>query len=152
MKHLIRCILASSLLLAFQACASHSKVKIKGYSATPIARHGQGDASTAEFTRVRTISLGEWIEVQKFAAQNGYDLPEPEALLIPGNKTVYQVTWRDALKWCNAKSSMQGLTPVYFYRGSVFKKGSGTPEIEPRSNGYKWVTSPILTIAKINLR
>lgn len=152
MKPLIRCILASSLLLAFQACASHSKVKIKGYSATPIAKHGQGDASTAEFTRVKTISLGEWIQVQSFAAQNGYDLSEPEELRIPGNKTIYQVAWWDAVKWCNAKSSMQGLTPVYFYRGAVFKKGSGTPEVNPRSNGYKWVTSPVLTIAKINLR
>jgi hypothetical protein len=151
MKHLIRCILASALLLSFQACASQSKVKIKGYSATPIAKHGQGDASTAEFTRVKTISLGEWLKVQKFAAQNGYDLREPEALRIPGNETIYQVTWWDAVKWCNAKSSMQGLTPVYYYRGSVFKKGSGKPEIDNRSNGYKWITYPNMTIAKINL-
>jgi hypothetical protein len=46
---------------------------------------------------------------------------------------------------------MQGLTPVYFYRGSVFKKGSGKPEIDNRSNGYKWITYPNMTIAKINL-
>jgi hypothetical protein len=73
-------------------------------------------------------------------------------MTLPNKKVVYEVSWWDAIKWCNAKSTMHGLTPVYFYEGNIYKRGINTPEINPRSNGYKWAAEPTLKIAQINLR
>ena len=153
MRSLIPILMAAFALLFLPGCtSSYSKIKIKDLPATVVANQSQGDYGTAEFMRVKSVRLGEWLQVQKFALESGYDLGEPEMLRLAGQKTVYQVAWRDAVKWCNAKSAMEGLTPVYFYRGVVFKNGAGGPELNSRSNGYKWVASPSLRIAKINLR
>jgi hypothetical protein len=39
---------------------------------------------------------------------------------------VHAVNWYDVIKWCNAKSQQEGLTPVYTYNGSTYKSGEPT--------------------------
>lgn len=152
MKRLLHVLFASLVAIGLQACASQSQIKIKSFPYANAPRKAQGDAGTAEFVKVRSVNLGEWTKVQQFAIGNGYDLAAPELMTLPNKKVVYEVSWWDAIKWCNAKSTMHGLTPAYFSEGKIYKTGMNTPEINPRSNGYKWVAEPTLKVAQINLR
>jgi formylglycine-generating enzyme required for sulfatase activity len=82
------------------------------------------------------VTWAEWQTVRTYAIANGYDLTGI------GNGTasthpVQNVNWYDVLKWCNAKSQMEGLTPVYTVNGTVFKTGQNVPNQTTISNGYR---------------
>jgi formylglycine-generating enzyme required for sulfatase activity len=72
------------------------------------------------------VTLGEWTRVLNWANQNGYDI-------VSGTGTadyhpVRNLNWTDAVKWCNAKSEMEGFDPVYELRDSgsvIFRNGPG---------------------------
>jgi formylglycine-generating enzyme required for sulfatase activity len=68
------------------------------------------------------VTKGEWQEVANWATANGYDLNASGC--NPGDTTpVGQVSWYDIVKWCNAKSEMERLDPVYYVKGKVYKTG-----------------------------
>jgi sulfatase modifying factor 1 len=68
------------------------------------------------------VTKGEWQEVANWATANGYDLNTVGC--APGNATpVGRVSWFDVVKWCNAKSEMEKLDPVYYVKGNVYKTG-----------------------------
>ena len=128
---------------------------------TVVARPGQGDmpsdmvlvqggtlATSNELngTTVATFYLGryevtwgEWQEVRTWAAANGYDIGSRGAGCAD-NHPVHSVAWYDVVKWCNARSEQEGLTPVYTVSGSVYR--SGEPDHTSISqnlsaNGYR---------------
>jgi sulfatase modifying factor 1 len=68
------------------------------------------------------VTWGEWQEVRTYAAANGYDIGSVGAGCA-ADHPVHRVNWFDVLKWSNAKSEMEGLTPVYTVSGAVFKTG-----------------------------
>jgi formylglycine-generating enzyme required for sulfatase activity len=97
--------------------------------------------------RVSAFSMGnyevtksEWDLVRIWAQQNGYtDLAEG------GGKApdhpVHYVTWRDVVKWCNARSRMEGLTPCYTVLGVVYQVGEdGGVFCDWSANGYRLPT------------
>lgn len=54
---------------------------------------------------------------------------------------MHSVSWLDAVKWCNARSEREGLTPVYRNDdGSVFKAGASAPTPNWSANGYRLPT------------
>jgi len=59
---------------------------------------------------------------------------------------VHSISWYDAVKWCNARSEMEGLTPVYYTNAAhtdVYKTGSEilTNEmVKWAANGYRLPT------------
>jgi formylglycine-generating enzyme required for sulfatase activity len=59
------------------------------------------------------VSLTQWQTVYNWALIHGY-------LFFPGigataaNNPVQTIEWEDAVNWCNARSQMAGLTPVYY--------------------------------------
>lgn len=60
------------------------------------------------------VTKALWDEVREWGLDNEYeDLPEA------GGKgpshPVHSVSWYDAVKWCNARSEMEGLSPEYRY-------------------------------------
>lgn len=64
------------------------------------------------------VTRADWETVVNWANQNGYDLPLKMAVIddshIPDPRhPVGPVLWYDAVKWCNARSEMEGLEPVY---------------------------------------
>lgn len=66
-----------------------------------------------EFDLGRTeVSLGEWQRVKQWAESHGYDFTNP-GFAKRDDYPVTKVNWYDVLKWCNAKSEMEGLTPFY---------------------------------------
>ena len=87
------------------------------------------------------VTCGEWEKVQKWAIQpqNGYDLNQTDRSSNPQNP-VMDVSWFDALKWCNARSEMEGLTPVYEVDGGIYKTGETVPWVNHSANGYRLPT------------
>jgi formylglycine-generating enzyme required for sulfatase activity len=84
----------------------------------------------------------QWDEVTTWAWDNGYsDLAEGEGKA--SNHPVQTVSWWDVVKWCNARSEKEGLTPVYTVFGAVMRKGTtegGGPVANWSANGYRLPT------------
>jgi formylglycine-generating enzyme required for sulfatase activity len=91
----------------------------------------------------------EWASVRSWAVANSYDFSD-NATTTAQNAALYplapanNITWYDAVKWCNARSVREGLQPVYKYNGATFKTGTGNPNIttgepvpDPAANGYR---------------
>lgn len=87
------------------------------------------------------VTWREWQQVRDWAVINGYsDLADVGA--GSGNDhPVRDVSWYDVVKWCNAKSEMEGLTPFYVSGGSTYKTGERIPKARMTSaNGYRLPT------------
>jgi formylglycine-generating enzyme required for sulfatase activity len=98
-------------------------------------------------TNVGTFMIGkyevtwhDWRNVRDWAVRNGYDdlanVGEGSAV----NHPVRNVSWYDAVKWINAKSEKDGLSPVYHSNGDVYRTGDFFPSIESLANGYRLPT------------
>ena len=81
----------------------------------------------------------EWKSVRDWAKNNGYDI-ENSGSGEGENYPVRQVNWFDALKWCNAKSEKEGLTPVYQIGLNPYKSGEVIPTANSNANGYRLPT------------
>ena len=98
---------------------------------------------------VKTFYIGrtevtwlEWMNVRGWSSAHGYDIGnvgEGSGYEHP----VRMVNWYDCIKWCNARSEMAGLTPVYQVKGEVYRsgeygeKGSNVVTQVPEANGYR---------------
>jgi formylglycine-generating enzyme len=76
---------------------------------------------TFEISRTE-VTWGEWKEVRTYAEANGYDI-EGVGEGCADDHPVHSVNWYDVVKWCNAKSEMEGLPPVYTVSGAVYRSG-----------------------------
>ena len=92
-----------------------------------------------------------WIDVQTWALANGYtDLVAGQNGYNPNgtNNPVTVVNWYDIVKWCNARSEKDGLTPVYytsssFIAANVYKTGETNIDntmVSWTANGYRLPT------------
>lgn len=94
------------------------------------------------FISVTEITWGEWKEVRSWAVLNGYDL-QNVGQGISDSHPVTNVNWFDCVKWCNAKSEMNKLSPVYILNdGDIYRSGNWAmgdiSDVKTRlSNGYK---------------
>jgi len=88
------------------------------------------------------VTWGEWKTVRDWAVANnkGYDLagvgdtyPSGSADIFP----VINVSWYDVVKWSNARSEKEGLTPVYQVSGTTYKTGESVPTVKSTANGYR---------------
>jgi formylglycine-generating enzyme required for sulfatase activity len=87
----------------------------------------------------RPVTSAEWGEVRTWATSRGYsDLAAGEGKA--GNHPIVGVTWWDVVKWCNARSERDGLTPCYTSGGNVFKTGTVVPSVSWSANGYRLPT------------
>jgi formylglycine-generating enzyme required for sulfatase activity len=81
----------------------------------------------------------EWDEVRAWGVPNGYT-----DLSVGGGKAanhpVQSVSWWDVVKWCNARSEKEGLTPVYAVSGEVMRTGTTVPTANWSANGYRLPT------------
>ncbi len=68
------------------------------------------------------VSTTLWAQVADWAEKNGYEFDEhwkkaktgPSWSPAPNDHPMNMVTWYDSIKWCNARSEMEGRPPVYF--------------------------------------
>jgi formylglycine-generating enzyme required for sulfatase activity len=59
------------------------------------------------------VTEAHWDTVRAWAGSRGYQFDKPGYSLGP-DYPVGWVSWYDAIKWCNARSEMEGLTPCYY--------------------------------------
>jgi sulfatase modifying factor 1 len=91
------------------------------------------------------VTYGEWLDVVGWSVSNGYDLSGVGGGSSNQNP-VTSVSWYDVVKWMNAKSEKEGLTPVYSVNGVVYRTGefgwdgSGVVEVSGVANGYRLPT------------
>ncbi len=81
----------------------------------------------------------KWDEVRAWAIDHGYtDLPQGGGKAA--DHPVQSVTWWDAVKWCNARSEMTGLSPCYTVAGNVMRTGTAAPDVNWSANGFRLPT------------
>jgi len=84
-------------------------------------------------------SKAQWDAVRTWAVNNGYtDLAVGDGKA--SDHPVQSVTWWDVIKWCNARSEKEGLTPVYTVLGAVMRTGTAEPTANWSANGYRLPT------------
>ncbi|MCX6973026.1 MAG: SUMF1/EgtB/PvdO family nonheme iron enzyme [Verrucomicrobia bacterium] len=83
------------------------------------------------------VTWAEWKEVRDWAVGNGYTDLANVGAGIGDNHPVQNVSWYDVVKWCNAKSEMEGLAPVYQSNGSTYKTGESEPSVRSSASGYR---------------
>ncbi len=88
------------------------------------------------------VTKALWDEVKAFNGGNGYSYANPGEGKAT-NHPVHTVNWFDVVKWCNARSEMEGLTPVYYTDAgftNVYRAGELAPFAEWSANGYRLPT------------
>lgn len=98
-----------------------------GFSAGSYGSHGSGTQvfSSGFYMDKTEISKGTWDTVMAWAVANGYTF-DNTGVGTAANHPVVGVSWYDVVKWCNARSEMEGLAPVYFTNASrttVYRTG-----------------------------
>ena len=91
------------------------------------------------------VTKAEWDEVRTWGLSNGYtDLAAGSGKA--GNHPVQTITWYMMVKWCNARSQKEGLTPVYYTNDAqttIYKTGSvnvTNAQVKWAANGYRLPT------------
>jgi formylglycine-generating enzyme required for sulfatase activity len=59
------------------------------------------------------VSYSQWLAVNNYATNHGYGFDNAGAGKAT-NAPVQTVNWYDCVKWCNARSQLAGLAPVYY--------------------------------------
>jgi len=81
------------------------------------------------------VQWGEWQSVRTWALGRGY------AISVGAGRgagyPVTDVTWYDVLKWCNARSEQEGLSPVYTVAGAPYRTGDAVPAVQASARGYR---------------
>lgn len=80
-----------------------------------------------------------WDAVHLWAKDNGYG----DLSIGSGRKKqpVGNITWYDAVKFCNALSEFMGLEPCYYVNNSIYKNGCSDDVEEKSANGYRLPSS-----------
>jgi formylglycine-generating enzyme required for sulfatase activity len=127
------------------------KVVPAGFAYIPSGISWMGSSETtsnAPFTKVNVseffmskyeVTKAQWDDVRTWGVSNGYnDLSNGGGKA--SNHPVHTISWFDMVKWCNACSEKNGLTPVYTVNGTVMKTGTAEPAMKLNANGYRLPT------------
>ena len=119
-------------------------IKVEGGSLPKESQVPNKSVKTFEIGKYE-VTWGEWQKVRDWAVNNGYDLKDVGQGLSD-NHPVTDVSWYDVVKWCNAKSEMEKVPPVYQVKGQVYKsgefdkKGSDVVKEKAGAKGYRLST------------
>jgi len=83
-----------------------------------------------------------WREVHAWSVTNGYAFDNAGMGRGPDHPVAY-VNWYDAVKWCNARSRKEGLTPVYYEDAGLtraYVKGRCDPFVKWEADGFRLPT------------
>ena len=86
------------------------------------------------------VTKAQWDTVYNWAAAHGYSFDNAGSGKA-SNHPVQTVNWYDCVKWCNARSEMEGRTPCYTVSGSIYKTWHSNPDCDFNANGYRLPTS-----------
>ena len=94
---------------------------------------------------VNLVTWGKWQAVYYWATANSYTFTNAGLGRFPIHP-VHTISWYDAVKWCNARSQQEGLTPVYYTdtaQTTVYKTGNvnvTNAMVKWTANGYRLPT------------
>jgi formylglycine-generating enzyme required for sulfatase activity len=132
-----------------------------GFALIPAGTYTMGSADDYITTTPHAVTLpafylaktetmyADWVGVRTWAiaAARGANAYDFSATLGAGKgdlHPVHTVSWYDVVKWCNAKSEMEGLVPVYYINDAqtlVYRTGENTtPQPKLGANGYRLPT------------
>lgn len=94
----------------------------------------------AFYMNATEVTKAQWDMVYTWATNNSYSFSNI-GFGKGSDHPVYNVNWHDCVKWCNARSQMEGKMPCYTVGGSVYKTGENTPDIDLDAGGYRLPTS-----------
>ena len=84
----------------------------------------------------KEVTWADWGTVRTWGLTHGYT-----DLAVGAGKAathpVQSITWYNMVKWCNARSEMDGLTPCYTVSGVVYRTGSSAPDCNWAATGYR---------------
>jgi len=92
------------------------------------------------------VTVADWISVCNWAVANGYDLNPTPLFNVPNNHPIQAISWYDAVKWCNARSEMEGRVPCYYTDidgRNVYRTGEVdllNANVNWQGNGYRLPT------------
>lgn len=143
-----------SAQMRFRVIADDQVVPIEGFSFIPAGSFSMGRTSgdtdgnappiivtvSSFYIQQTETSLERWREVRKWGSKNGYtDLEIGSG--VSENHPVTRMSWWGAIKWCNARSEKEGLTPVYKDGEAVMRAGRDIlPTVNWNANGYRLPT------------
>lgn len=126
-----------------------------GYVLVPAGEFAMGDAFVDEGTAdekpvhvvevdefvigQKEVTLSEWRAVYSWATQHGYGFENPGTGKTASDP-VHSINWRDAVKWCNAKSELSGLSPCYRDGANIYRAGDAIPQCSWTESGYRLPT------------
>jgi formylglycine-generating enzyme required for sulfatase activity len=126
---------------------------IAGFSYIPAGIFQMGNAMAADTditdAPIRTVTVsafymaqnlvtwGDWSTVRTWGLTHGYtDLSAGAGKAT--NHPVHSISWYDMVKWCNAHSEKDGLTPCYTVSGVTYRTGSSDAAVcNWAANGYR---------------
>lgn len=87
------------------------------------------------------VTKGKWDDVYTWATANGYSFTSTGSG-TGANYPVHMLDWYDCVKWANARSEMEGLTPCYTTAGEVCRTNVVVePVCDWAANGYRLPTN-----------
>ena len=101
---------------------------------------------SAFYCDVHEVTTSKWEEVASWAEANGYEFDPrtkkakkgPSWSPSPDTHPMNMVSWYDAVKWCNARSEMEGRTPAY-YEDSNWQKVYRKGEVDLDNHIVNWL-------------
>ena len=132
-----------------------------GFALIPAGRFEMGDSHdegdnkespvhtvfvSAFYMETKEVTVELWDEVRTWARENGYSgLPHGQGK--EDDHAAHSISWWEAMKWCNARSEMEGRSPCYFEdddKTDVYRKGDPPKTKHERvdwtANGYRLPT------------
>ena len=86
------------------------------------------------------VTKSLWSSVTNWAVANGYDFSPESGAGQGGNHPVGSNSWYDCVKWCNARSQMEGLDPCYYTNANkTIPYTNGIVDLS--TNKVKWSTT-----------
>ena len=87
------------------------------------------------------VTKSLWDSVAIWATGNGYDIRTNSASGKQMDHPAQWVSWYEAVKWCNARSEQEVLTPCYTTNGVRYKTGENAEVLcDWTANGYRLPT------------
>jgi sulfatase modifying factor 1 len=140
--------LNTNLLVAFNPPAGMTLIPAGSFTMGDTL-DGEGNANptvsanvSAFYMDVNLVSYSLWQSVFIWATNHGYGFVN-SGTGRAANNPVYLLGWNDTVKWCNARSQMAGLNPVYYTDTNltrIYTNGQVTPYANWTNNGYRLPT------------
>jgi len=126
-------------------------VLIPGGSNSGMNPLGPGESYMCSYPATYSLSVGSfymdkyevtkalWDEVANWASSHGYDISAGGGSGKAPDHPVYDVTWYECVKWCNARSEMQSRIPAYYTsaaKTTVYRTG----DVDVQDEWVRWDT------------